>query len=1027
MSLYSEANLVEAAALEILASLGWHISAGSALGNERESLRHVVLRPQLRRALARLNPEAPPAAIDRAVEDLEEDRIAMGIALANREVHRLLTGGVRVAVQDAKTGKEEERALRVIDWERPEENDFLAVSQLQVQGPLYKSIPDIVLFVNGLPLVVIELKRRLVDIRQAFDDNLSRYKHPQEGIPKLFAYNAFLIASNGREAKIGSLTADWERFFDWKRVEREEEERKVSMEVLLRGTCDRRRLLDIVQNFTLFPSHESRTIKVIAQNHQYIGVNQAISEMLKAREEKSGRGGVFWQTQGSGKSYSMVFYAEKIHRTLQGNWTFVIVTDRVELDRQIAKTFATTGAVQDANLCHAQNGAHLRKLLAGNHRYVFTLIHKFQTSELLCDRSDVIVMADEAHRSQYETLSLNMRAALPNALFVAFTGTPLIAGEEKTRDLFGDYVSVYDFEQSIEDGATVPLYYENRTPELRLTNPNLDDDIYKVIDDADLDEASEAHLQRRLGQRYHLITRDDRLDTIAKDIVQHFLGRGFQGKAMVVSIDKATALRTFNKVQAAWAAEKIEVESRLRYDLEESELRALRERLAILNKVEMALIVSPSQTDDEEMKKHLERMAKSRTSFDDRFKDANDPLSIAFVCAMWLTGFDAPSVSTIYLDKPMRNHTLMQTIARANRVFPGKQSGTIVDYVNVFESLEEALSIYGSARTSQAPLREKAHLVEELRKALVGIDDFCAKLGVNLSAIEQAASKSERLSRIELAADALVADEARKKAFLVETRLADHLYAGVLPHQSAVEFQKRMATLSELAGTMREAAKKADIQAVLAQIGEVLDRSIEGVLICKEGGGAIDLSRIDFKALSQRFERSKTKNLDIESLKAAIRARLDRLIEKNETRVDFREKFEKLIEAYNAGSMQIEKLFEELLSFTRDLDEEETRHVRESLSEEELVVFDLLTRPGPELSKKERDAVKKIARELLEKVKDVVAIPDWQTRAQSRALVRTRIDSVLEVGLPDAYSLEEFLAKVGTLFDHVYERYGRAA
>lgn len=1029
MSIYSEARLIEGAALEILASLGWEVSTGPEVAKERGTLRDVVLSARLQRALTRLNPKAPTSAIEQVVDILREDRSAMGITLANREVYRLITEGVPVAYRDAKTGKEEKRRLYVIDWERPEENHFLAVSQFRAQGPLYHSVPDITLFINGLPFVIIELKARRVDIRQAYDENFTRYKHPQEGIPKLFAYNAFLVASNGREAKLGSLTADWDRFFDWKRVDNEEEERKVSMEVLLRGSLDKAKLLDIVRNFTLFSTHEGSTIKIVAQNHQYIGVNQAIERMREAREDKTGQGGVFWQTQGSGKSLSMVFYGEKIHRTISGNFTFVIVTDRVELDDQIAKTFASVGAVQDLHACHAGSGEHLRRLLSGNHRYVFTLIHKFQTNELLSDRRDIIVIADEAHRSQYAMLALNMRAALPNAIFVAFTGTPLIAGEEeRTRAVFGEYVSRYDFEQSIEDGATVPLYYENRTPELSLTNPSLNEDIYQVIDDAGLDEATEARLQSLLGQRYHLITRDDRLDTVAEDIVNHFLGRGFQGKAMVVSIDKKTAYRTYRKVLAAWEKERERVTQRLSalgYG-PHPEREILQARLAILNQVEMALVVSPSIADDDAIKEELEKMAKSQPPLDARFKDSDDPLSIVFVCAMWLTGFDAPKVSTIYLDKPMRGHTLMQTIARANRVHPGKVAGTVVDYVNVFESLEEALSIYGKAKGGEAPLREKGDLVLEVRKALAKIDDLCLDAGASLSAIEDAPSDAERLRRIEFAANALVKSEDRKKEFLIESRLAESLYASLLPHKSAVEFQERMETIAEVAVEMRGSGQAKDIGAVLDQIGKVLDRSIEGVLIAKEGPAAIDLSRIDFAALKKRFKGSKTKELDVERMKAAIRARLERMIRQNETRVDFLEKFEELIEAYNAGSMRIEKLFEELLDFMRDLDDEEKRHVRESLSEEELVVFDLLTRPGPSLSKKERDAVKAIARDLLDKLKAVLTT-DWQKTAQARARVRELIADALDAGLPEAYSTEVFEAKAGAIFEHVYERYGSAA
>ncbi len=565
---YSEDQLVEQPAIGLFAALGWQtVSAleetfgvDGTLG--RETKGEVALVERLRAALCKFNPALPPEAISNAVDELTRDRSAMSLEAANREVYRLLKEGITVSVPDHEHGGQKTERLRVVDWEHPENNDFLLVSQFSVTGNLYTCRPDLVGFVNGLPWVVIELKKPGVPARTAFDENLTHYK---QQIPALFWSNALLIASSGTDSRVGSLTADWGRFFEWKRIEREDEPRRVSLEVMLRGTCDPTRLLDLAENFTLFSEHKAGLVKILGQNHQVLGVNNAIASMLEARKTGHGRGGVFWQTQGSGKSFSMVFFAQKVLRKLAGNWTFVVVTDRVELDEQIAKTFKTTGAVSEAegDECHAASGAHLRELLRGNHRYVFTLVHKFQTPELLCDRSDVIVLTDEAHRSQYDTLALNMRAALPKAMFLAFTGTPLIAGEERTREVFGDYVSIYDFQQSVEDGATVPLFYENRTPELQLVNPDLNEDIYRLIEDADLDADQEAKLEQVLGRQYHLITRDDRLETVARDIVRHFLGRGFVGKAMVVSIDKATALRMHDKVKVHWATETARVQKEL--------------------------------------------------------------------------------------------------------------------------------------------------------------------------------------------------------------------------------------------------------------------------------------------------------------------------------------------------------------------------------------------------------------------------------------------------------------------------------
>ena len=702
---YTEDQLVEQPAIGLFGALGWQtvsaleesFGASGTLG--RETRGEVVLTQRLRAALGKFNPALPPEAINLAIDALTRDRSAMSLEAANREVYGLLKEGIPVSVPDREHGGQKTERLRVVDWGQPENNDFLLVSQFSVTGALYTCRPDLVGFVNGLPWLVIELKKPGVPARAAFDENLTHYK---QQIPALFWTNALMIASNGTDSRVGSLTADWGRWVEWKRIEREDEPRRVSLEVMLRGTCERTRLLDLVENFTLFSEHKAGLVKIIGQNHQFLGVNNAIASMLEARKLGHGRGGVFWQTQGSGKSFSMVFFAQKVLRKLAGNWTFVIVTDRVELDEQIAKTFKAAGAVSEAegDECHAASGAHLRELLRGNHRYVFTLVHKFQTPELLCDRSDVIVLTDEAHRSQYDTLALNMRAALPKALFMAFTGTPLIAGEERTKEVFGDYVSIYDFQQSVEDGATVPLFYENRTPELQLVNPDLNEDIYSLIEDAALDPEQEAKLERELGRQYHLLTRDDRLDTVAQDIVRHFLGRGFIGKAMVVSIDKATAVRMYDKVKQYWTEETNHVMQELgalallprgsettpeqaRRDMRKAELK---QRLDVLTSTDMAVIVSPGQNEIQAMHKlgldiepHRRRMNESQPGLDEKFKDTEDPLRLVFVCAMWLTGFDAPSCSTVYLDKPMRNHTLMQTIARANRIYPGKHSGVIVD------------------------------------------------------------------------------------------------------------------------------------------------------------------------------------------------------------------------------------------------------------------------------------------------------------------------------------------------------------
>ena len=959
----------------------------------------------------------------------------MSLEAANREVYLLLKDGIKVSVPDRERGGQKTERVRVIDWEQPANNDFLLVSQFSVTGALYTCRPDLVGFVNGLPLVVIELKKPGVPARAAFDENLTHYKAE---IPQLFWFNALLIASNGTDSRVGSLTADWERFFEWKRIERENELRRVSLEVMLRGTCDRSRLLDLVENFTLFSEHKAGLVKIIGQNHQFLGVNNAIASMLAARKLGHGRGGVFWQTQGSGKSFSMVFFAQKVLRKVAGNWTFVVVTDRVELDDQIAKTFKATGAVSEAegDQCHAASGAHLRELLRGNHRYVFTLIHKFQTPELLCDRPDVIVLTDEAHRSQYDTLALNMRAALPKALFLAFTGTPLIAGEERTKDVFGDYVSIYDFQQSVEDGATVPLFYENRTPELQLVNPDLNEDIYNLIEAAELDPEQEAKLERELSRQYHILTRDDRLETVAQDIVRHFLGRGFVGKAMVVSIDKATALKMHDKVRKHWAAERTKAEKELarltRYGNEEdaAAVAELRARLDVLTTTEMAVIVSAAQNEIPNMKKlgldiepHRKRM--NDESLDEKFKDTTDPLRLVFVCAMWLTGFDAPSCSTVYLDKPMRNHTLMQTIARANRVFPGKHSGMIVDYANVFVSLEKALAIYGAGRGGANPVKAKEELVKALRKSVEDAAVFCDKHGVSLADIESLNVGSfDRLQLVINAVDALISPDPLRREFFAQERLVTTLYKAVKPDPSAMEFASPVACLTSIADAIRAKLNPdpADISAVMGDIAQLLDDSITGVTMREGGPPPLDLSKINFEALTKRFKESKKKSTDLEVLKAVIQAQLNKLIRLNKTRADFQKKFEELIESYNNGSRNIEEVFQQLLALTHSLTDEQQRHVREQMTEEELVIFDILTRPAPELSEDERAEVKKVARELLQRMKEMLVI-NWRQKSGARAQLKIAIEDTLDTGLPRAYTPEMYQEKCSALFEHVYESY----
>jgi type I restriction enzyme R subunit len=590
----------------------------------------------IREAIKKLNPDICAEAEELAIDGLAKDRSRLSPVKANQEVYSLIKNGVKVKVRNEK-GEIEDQTVKIIDFDNPKNNDFFLASQFWITGEIHPIRTDLLGFVNGIPLIFIEVKATGKRVKEAFDDNLTDYK---EAIPQLFWYNAFIILSNGRESKIGTITSGFEHFGEWKRVRSENETGDALLDTMIMGTCERSRFIDILENFTLFSSSEGHPVKIISKNHQYFGVNNAI-ESFKKRKENEGKIGVFWYTQGSGKSYSMIFFAQKILRKFPGNYTFVIVTDRDELDKQIHDNFQNAGAISEVGV-RARSGQHLKHLLTEDHRLVFTLIHKFGTRKgvkhpLLSDRDDITIIADEAHRTQYDTLAQNMKDALPNASFIGFTGTPLLIGEEKTRDTFGDYVSIYNFMHSIEDGATVPLYYENRVPEVQLKNDNLNDDIYKEIEKAGLDDEEESKLATDFAKEYHIIVREDRLETIAKDIVDHYVNRDYAGKALVVSIDKLTTVKMYDKVQKYWNQYINELKEQKKATRGEEAID-LEKRIFELETVDMAVVVSEGQNEVKkfeenklDIRPHRKRMIEE--NLDKTFKDSKSKLKIVFVCS----------------------------------------------------------------------------------------------------------------------------------------------------------------------------------------------------------------------------------------------------------------------------------------------------------------------------------------------------------------------------------------------------------
>lgn len=1038
---YSEDTLVEQPAIALFESLGWETGnlyaewTGSSSSEGRQTQQDVVLEGRLRTALSKLNPDLPSEAIDLVVEELARDRSKLLPVNANQEVYRLLKDGVPVPVTD-EHGHNTLKVAKVIDWGNVEENDFFLASQFWVKGDYHTRRTDLLGFVNGIPLLFVELKATHKTLKAAYDDNLTDYRTV---IPQLFTYNGALMLSNGSQTVVGSTFSPWEHLFEWKRINDEGEKGVVSLETAIRGIGEPSRLLDIVENFTVFEDVAGGVIKKIAKNHQYLGVNKAITEVWRTKDrpkDQAGRLGVFWHTQGSGKSLSMVFFAQKILRKIPGNWTFVIVTDRNELDEQIYKTFAATGAVGEVE-AHATSGAHLKQLLCEDHRYVFTLIQKFGTKKgevypQLSDRQDIIVITDEAHRSQYDTLAMNMRTALPNAAFLGFTGTPLMAGEEKTKEVFGDYISVYDFGQSIADGATVPLYYENRIPEMQLINDNLNEDMAALLEEAELDEEQERKVEQVFAREYHLITREDRLEAIAKDLVNHFVGRGYQGKAMLVCIDKATAVRMYNKVQDHWKTYLAELKAQLAKAPKEQQ-EELQHKIQVMTSTDMAVVVSQGQNEVKELADkgldiipHRKRM--NEENLGEKFKDSKDPLRLVFVCAMWITGFDVPSCSTIYLDKPMKNHTLMQTIARANRKYPGKEAGLIVDYVGVFRKLQEALAIYGGASSGEGgegePIKNKAELVEYLKHLLARGISFLSEHGVNAQAIKDAQG-FEKVAKLDDAVEQLIANEETKNSFMSQARIVSRVYRAILPDPDANELAPDAVLISVIAQKIKALAPPVDISEVMQQVEELLDRSIAPVpYIIKEDDDQPlhDLSQIDFEKLKEKFNQGR-KRTEAEKLRALLSMKLETMLTENPTRKDFMEKFQKLIDAYNSGSLNIEVFFKELVDLTADLQMEDQRAIRENLSEEELALFDILTKPVPELADKERAQVKKVCKELLETLKAEKLVLDWRKKDRARSDVRRTLEIVFDRGLPESYDEGIYNEKCELAFHHIFTSY----
>ena len=703
---YSENLLVQESAGNLLRDeLGWDVQfafEAEKLGKDgsfgRESYKEILLTRYFEEAIRKFNPWIQDAQIVQARDALEQRLSTSSLLQINEEKYFLLRDGIPVTIKKPN-GQTEIKKATIIDFQNPENNYFLAIKELKIYGELYRRRTDIVGFVNGIPLLFVELKKSTVDVQNAYEDNYTDY---QDTIPHLFYYNAFLILSNGLEARVGTLGSKFEFFHEWKRLT-EEDEGSVALETMLRGICKKENFLDLFENFILYDHSDGNTAKILARNHQYLGVNEAM-KAYASRKINDGKLGVFWHTQGSGKSYSMLFFAKKVRRKMEGTPTFVILTDRDELNTQISDTFENCGLLGKdikASKFIASSGEDLIQKLKGNPSFIFTLIQKFNQSnvEPIYPDHDLIIMSDEAHRSQYGIFADNMMKLLPTAARIGFTGTPLLSSDNITARTFGGYVSVYDFKRAVEDGATVPLYYENRGEKiLDLHNPEITNQILEAIENADIDVDQQYKLEMEFAKEIHLLTAEPRLRSIARDFVHHYSDLWTSGKAMFVCLNKVTCVRMYNYVREYWKEEIESIKSSLSLATQQ-ERKELERKLKWMQETEMAVVISQEQNEIQTFKKwgldikfHREKMEKRE--LDKEFKDSKSSLRVVFVCAMWLTGFDVKSLSCLYLDKPLKAHTLMQTIARANRVSAGKSNGLIIDYIGIVKALRKALADY---------------------------------------------------------------------------------------------------------------------------------------------------------------------------------------------------------------------------------------------------------------------------------------------------------------------------------------------
>lgn len=994
----TEQKLTEQAVIDWFKDLGYDykfgpdISPGGVLVERNFS--DVILENRLRNAIRRLNPNLPEKGIDETVDKLKRVENP-NLEIANREIYKMLTEGIRIALE----GENKELKgmfVNVIDFENPLNNEFLIVNQFTVKGIEKTRRPDVVVFINGLPLAVFELKNPLIE-EATIETAYKQIQEYKKDIPELFKYNQILVISDLTEAKYGTISSSWEWFKIWRGIESKDErlEGLSQLEVLIKGIFQKQRFLDIIRNFIIFEADSEREVtkftKKICLYHQYFGVNKAIESTLKALKPKGdGRIGVLWHTQGSGKTLSMVFYVNKVKkiRELQSP-TFVFLTDRNDLDNQFYKTFLRTGYAVLAK--QAESIKDLKeKLKTAGGELIFTTIQKFAGEfGVLSERTNIIVIADEAHRSEYAKLAANVRKSLPNASFMGITATPIDIRNRSTRLVFGEYIDIYPMSLSIEDGATVPIYYEGRLVPLHLTNYFIDEEFDDLTQEVDFE--MKEYLKRKFARLEQAVSVPDRLKRIAEDIVNHFNNRGLEGKAMVVTISRRVAVEMYKLISN------------------------------IKNAPEVAVVISKPEDFKENLKKEIRI-----EEIEKRFKNPEDPLRMVVVCDMWITGFDVPCLHTIYFDKPLKNHSLMQAIARVNRIFKDKPGGLIVDYIGIADDLKKALSIYDPEIRKEAMIP----LQDIINKMLEKYDIVKAMFqGVDYSKWKYLEGK--QLSEIlQQAVNVIITnpkdgtlDEKRKERFLKESLQLIKLHAFVMPHKEAYDIKDDidffnivrdiLSKQTSIRGTTIEAGVESVIKELISK--SIAAKGVIDILSIKEKGG-LEISVLDEKFLEE-VKKIKYKNLAIEILKKLLSDEINFRMRKNTIRYkSLLEMLERIIDEYENRLISASKVIEKLIELANEIKKTDESAKQMNLSEEELAFYDAIASKKKFVQDKE---IRKLIKELVKLIEQDLTI-DWTNNKVIKARIRDKTRLLL---LRNHFRPEEVEEIIDLIYQQAFNLY----